>query len=146
MKRLYILVLSVYGFLLLAFIMRSGVLLAFSLPFLIYLTFGLIFGPDNPQLQITRTLSMERAQPGTEVQVTLEITNRGDRIERLLIDDTLPNGLDVVGGHTRMITPLPMNETATLKYSVSGPRGYYHLEDVGHRATDHLGIRVQEQV
>ncbi len=88
---------------------------------------------------------MERAQPGTLVHVTLEIKNRGGRIERLLITDSVPLGLDVVEGHSRMIAPLPTGETITLEYAVSGSRGKFHFEEVGIRTSDHLGIKVQEK-
>jgi uncharacterized protein (DUF58 family) len=145
MKRLYILILSIYGFLLLSFITRNGILLTFTLPFLIYLIFGLIYGPDDLRLRVNRTLSMERTHPGTAVQITLAVTNLGKRIERLLIADPLPNGLNLVEGHTRIITSLQTGETFTLKYSVCGPRGYYHFEDVYIRASDHLGVRLREK-
>ncbi len=145
MKRIYILILSIYGLLLLAFITRSGFLLAASLPFLIYLAFGLLYGPDEVQLKVSRTLSLERAHPGTAVQVTLEVTNQGKRIERLLIADTRPDGLHVIEGHTRMITCLQAGKSVTLAYTVQGPRGYYHFEEVRTRVSDHLGIRVREK-
>jgi uncharacterized protein (DUF58 family) len=146
MKRLYFLILSIYGLLLLAFISRNGILLTFTLPFLIYLTFGLIYGPDDLKFQVVRNLSVERAQPGTAVQVTLSITNQGPRIERLLITDLLPDGLDIVEGNNQMLTTLQAGETVTLEYSVRGPRGYYRFEDIYTRASDHLGIKVLEKI
>jgi len=145
MKRIYVLISCIYGFLLLAFIIRSGILLAFSLPFLIYLLFGMIYGPNDLKLQVARTLSMERAYPGTAVQVRVKITNQGQRIERLLIADQLPEGLNVIDGYTRMITSLQAGESITLEYSVNGLRGYFHFKDVYLRASDHLGIWTREK-
>jgi uncharacterized protein (DUF58 family) len=63
--------------------------LALALPFIVYLLLGLWRAPGELRLEVHRTISVERAIAGTPITVTVAITNLGNTIEELLLEDNL---------------------------------------------------------
>lgn len=117
-----------------------GGLLALAIPFVFYLLHGLWRGTERLQLEIHRTLSVERAAPGMAVQVTLTVTNRGAALEELALEDVLPPGLHVEAGASHHMLNLARGGTFSWAYSISGRRGSYSLDTVHAEAGDHLGV------
>lgn len=140
MSRLLLLAGLLYGLLLIGVATLNGPLLALALPIALYLAAALLYAPAAPQLQVNRTLSAERVQPGGSVEVRLQVTNAGAHLEEVLIEDRLPAGLAIVEGETRNVVHLPPGRTLELAYTVAGPRGQYHFENVTATAGDHLGL------
>jgi len=78
-----------------------GEMFALMLPLVVYLLAGYLFAPDEIQLEATRHLSAERVSPGSEIHISVTITNRGSQMEEVLIEDVLPTDLRIASGHTR---------------------------------------------
>ena len=139
-NRPFILTFIVFGLLLTGLATLQGSLLAFTIPFVVYLISGHLFGPGEVQLAAKRVLSANRVGPDGPVTVELKITNQGDRVETLLLEDEVPPGLRVIDGSSRAITSLKPGETAALSYTLQGGRGAYHLPGLRTTASDQLGL------
>jgi uncharacterized repeat protein (TIGR01451 family) len=117
-----------------------------ALPVLIYLLVGLWRGPAKIDLVAERTLSAERALTGDEITVTLTVRNKGSDLAEVLVEDLLPDGLNVVTGQARHLTALSGGGSATWTYTISGRRGYYSLDQVQVTAHDALGLVVHRSI
>jgi uncharacterized protein (DUF58 family) len=139
-NRIFLLGVVGYGLAILGLATLSGGILALVIPLLIFLGTGLLYGPEEPRLEITRRLDADRAEPGTPVQVTLTITNQGRILELVHIVDAPPRMLQVIDGETEAVASLDTGETIQLQYRLSGKRGRYDFGKVQVRATDFLGV------
>ncbi len=117
-----------------------GDLIALSLPFVIYLLFGLLRIPQAVELDVQRHLSAERASPDQPVTVTLTLTNRGTALDEILVDDILPAGLRLLDGSNRHLLTLSRDASRTWTYTVTGSRGYYVFSSVRVESRDALGL------
>jgi uncharacterized protein (DUF58 family) len=132
-NRLLLLSLLVIALIFLGLATQSGSWLALSLPLLVYLGAGLLYGPAEIQLKVTRTLSADRAAPNAPVTVKLCVINEGAHVEELLLEDLPPTSLKVIEGDCRLLASLPPGEKIEWAYTLSGERGYYRFPGV--RAT-----------
>ena len=117
-----------------------GDLLALSLPFVVYLLFGLLRIPHKVELDVRRHLSAERVSPDQPITVTLTLANRGISLDELLVEDILPAGLRLLDGSNRHLTTLARGESRTWTYTVTGSRGYYVFPSVNVASRDGLGL------
>jgi uncharacterized repeat protein (TIGR01451 family) len=117
-----------------------GELIALAVPLIIYLLAGLYWGPEKLQLEVSRTLSVERVMPGESVIVTLIIKNKGPALENLMLQDTLPNGLSVIEGSASRLVSLKEDEILNWRYTIKGKRGFYRLDSLHASAKDQLGL------
>ncbi len=145
MRRPRLLSVYVFGLIILGLATIHGELLAFAIPFVLYLGMGLFFRPGTVQLKARRVLSAERVRHGVPVTVTVSVTNAGPAVENLVLEDLVPEGLDVLEGSSRISASLQAEETIEIEYAVSGRRGYYRFEGLRATASDHL-IQFSEQV
>lgn len=124
-----------------------GALVALTIPLLLYLLYGLWFGPNNVKFEVQRDLSAERVAPHAPVKVTVTIMNRGDNLEELALNDVLSPALNMLEGSNHHLISLPKNKSFTFEYTLSGPRGGFPLEAVHTEAGDHLGLlRVAQDI
>jgi uncharacterized protein (DUF58 family) len=140
MQKLLLLSLLIYGLIFTGLATLNGGLLALTIPLVIYLGASLLYRPEELRLKVTRELSKERVSPGEPVTVKLAITNEGGRLDEVLLEDLVPSSLNLVGGQTRLLTPLPAGATVELAYTVSGERGVYHFPGVRVTASDNFGL------
>lgn len=140
MRRLLLLSLLVYGLLVAGLATVSGGVIALALLPVVYIIAALLYSPKLPQVTATRTLSVVNVPPGTPVTVTLTITNKGDAVEDVLIEDVLPRGLAVTDGKTRTRSALPAGSTIELSYTIEGQRGDFRFRSVFVTASDVLGL------
>ena len=138
--RSLLLSLLTYGLILFGLLTLRGDILALSLPMVIYMLSGIIRGPKEISLIVDRKLSVERTGADLPVQVTLRITNKGNKLEDLLVTDSLSPSLKVLDGSVRHLLHLAKGQTVTLTYTVSGPRGYYPFPRIHAEARDHFGL------
>ncbi|MCL4530698.1 MAG: DUF58 domain-containing protein [Chloroflexi bacterium] len=132
---------SLILFLLLAgLVALRGTLVALAIPLLLYLLYGLWFGPNDVRLEVQRDLSAERVAPQTPVKVRVTITNRGDDLEELALEDVIDPVLTVQDGSNHHLISLSKNKGFVFEYTMSGPRGGFPLETVHVEAGDHLGV------
>ena len=132
--------LIIYTLILAGLMARSGGLLALAIPLMIYLAVGLLYDPPQARLALERELSTDRATPGEIVTVTLKVTNLGQPLRELFIEEIVPPTLILAGGPTRRLTSLESGGTTQLEYQVSGRRGLHRFTTVRIRARDELGL------
>jgi uncharacterized repeat protein (TIGR01451 family) len=117
-----------------------GELIALAVPLVVYLLAGFLWGPEKLLLEVKRSLSAERIAPGDSATITLTIKNMGSALENLLLEDSLPRGLEPVEGSFRKLISLKAGETSTWSYTVKGKRGYYPMNSLRASAKDLLGL------
>ena len=145
MRRLVIVGILLYSLVFLGLANREGRLLALAVPLVVYLGASLLYGPEKPQLQVTRSFSSESAALGRPVVVRLEVVNEGLALEQVLIEDVIPSSIEVVEGESSVLTALPSGGTVELEYTLLGKRGSHEFQNVRATACDHLGL-FQHQV
>ncbi len=121
-----------------------GEMFALMLPLVVYLLAGYLYAPDEIQLEAMRHLSAERVSPGSEIHISVTITNRGSQLEEVLIEDVLPTDLRIASGHNRHLIRLSKGGIYTFAYTVTGPRGGYGFERVRAKVNDHLAVTSRE--
>jgi uncharacterized protein (DUF58 family) len=139
-KRSRLLSFLIYGLVIIGLATLHGQVLILAIPFMLYFAAGLLYRPGNLRLTAKRTLSTERVPQGGPVTVKVLVTNEGAPIERLLLEDLVPRGLDVIEGEPRTILPLDSGATVEIEYTLSGGRGFYSLPGIRATASDHLGL------
>jgi uncharacterized protein (DUF58 family) len=117
----------------------AGVIIL-TIPLILYVASAFLAGPHSAKIEAKRSLSRDRASQGAEVEVLLEINNAGFRLEEVLIEESLPPGLEVLDGETSAFCTLSPNQKISLAYRVRGVRGHYRFSGVQVTASDHLGI------
>ena len=144
MRRSFLLGLLVYGLILFGLLTLRGEFISLSIPLVIYLFSGLLRAPQGINLEVERTLSVERTSADMPVQVALQITNLGAALEDVLIRDELPARLKVLDGSPQHLLQLKKGQTVNLTYTVSGPRGYYLFPKLYVEARDYFGLVSRE--
>ena len=140
MSRSMLLSLLTYALLLAGIATVHGGFLALALPLVTYLLAGFLQSADEVRLEASRQLSIERATPGQDVEVTVTVTNRGSGLEEVLLEDQVPHGLAIRSGHSRHLLRLASGETFTFTYTVFGPRGGYAFEALEAQVNEHLAV------
>ena len=146
MTRSFLLSALVYGLLLAGLISLRGELIAFAIPFLVYLLYGFWSAPGELDLHIQRSLSRDRITPDAEAVVTVTVTNHGGDIEELSIEEKIHPELKISSGSTRHLFQLPAGGVHTFCYTVTGERGSYHFRGSRATTTDLSGLTRREQV
>lgn len=145
MSRTFFLILIIYSLLLAGLATLHGEFVGLALPFVIYLLVGFWRAPEKLDIKVHRTLSSERAAPGEDVVVRVDVTNQGEDIEELLLEDGYSSDLTVRDGSPRHLLSLKKGESFSWSYTVNGPRGGHPFEGVRVQAMDHFGIRPRGQ-
>lgn len=141
MSRSLVLSLLTYSLLLAGIVTVHGEFITLALPLVTYLLVGYLQSPEKVRLEANRHLSIERAAPNQDVDVTVTVTNRGAGLQEVLLDDLVPDGLTVRSGASRHLVRLRSDESFTFTYTVSGPRGGYVFEGVDVEVNDPLAVR-----
>jgi uncharacterized protein (DUF58 family) len=139
-QRLVLLSSMILGLLVLGLAARNGALLVLALPFVLYLTAGLLFGPDALRLEVIRSVSADYATPGEAVDVRLSVTNQGAQLEEVLFEDIVSPPTVPVEGESSLLTALEPGETVELAYTLTAARGYYRFHGVRATAQDRFGL------
>jgi uncharacterized repeat protein (TIGR01451 family) len=140
MNRSFLLSLLTYALLLAGMATVHGGFITLALPLVAYLLIGYLQTPEEIKLEATRHLSLERATPNQDVNVTVTVTNRGSSLEEVLLTDLIPAGLTVRSGSSRHWLRLAKGETYTFAYTACGPRGGYGFEALEAQVNDHLAV------
>ncbi len=141
MSRSLLLSLLTYGLLLLGVVSLHGEFIALALPLVSYLLVGYLQTPEKVQLKATRQLSLERAAPNQEVEVTVTVTNLGPGLEEVQLQDRVPGRMAVRLKSSRHVVRLASGDSYTFTYTVSGPRGGYAFDGLDAQVNDHLALR-----
>lgn len=141
MSRSLLLGILTYGLLLVGVGTVHGEFLALAIPLVAYLLVGYLQAPEHIRLDARRHLSIERATPNQDVDVTVTLTNQGSSLEEVLLEDLLPAGLTVRSGFSRHLVSLARGGSYTLSYTIAGVRGGYVFEGLEVRVNDRLAVR-----
>ena len=129
-----------YGLILLGLITFRGEVLALAFPLALYWLAGLAAGVGSPRLTVTRRLSTDQVVCGAPVTVHLTLTNEGERLEQVEIEDILPPRAEVTDGETRrLVASLARGASAEMEYTVRTRHGLYLFEMVKVTVSDQLG-------
>lgn len=139
-RRLLLLSGLLYLLLLTGLATLNGGVLALTLPLAVYLVAALFYGPAQPRLAVRRTLSADRVSGGTPVSVQLSLLNRGSRLEEVLVEDLVPQRLELLSGESGVLTTLAAGEALELRYTVVARRGRFDFGAVRITASDRLGL------
>lgn len=94
-----------------------------------YVAYARSSTPPAIELTIDRSIDADAPDPGDEVDVTLTVTNAGDRtLTDLRVIDGVPAALSVADGSPRAGTALRPGEDETIEYSVRARRGSHDFE------------------
>ncbi len=140
MNRTVLLGVLIYVLVFPAIVMLQGDLLLLALPLMLYLGVSLVTRPDKPDLAIVRKLSAVRTNQGEPVTVDLTITNHGEAIDSLHLQDQIPDGLEIVDESATTLTAMAPGQTIHLSFQIAGRRGVYLLPGVQATATDRFGL------
>ncbi|MGE5643837.1 MAG: DUF58 domain-containing protein [Byssovorax cruenta] len=140
MNRSFLLSLLTYALLLAGVATVHGGFITLALPLVAYLFIGYLQTPEEIKLEATRHLSVERASPNQDIDVTITVTNRGSSLEEVLLTDLIPAGLTVRSGFSRHWLRLAKGETYTFAYTASGPRGGYGFDVIEAQVNERLAV------
>lgn len=140
MQRSFLVGSIIYLLILAGLVTLRGDWVALALPFIVYLMLGLWRAPGELRLEVQRTISVERVPAGTPVTVTVKVTNLGDTLEELLLEDDLSPYIEIRDGSPRHLLPLASGKTHTFQYTFTAPRGYYNFHGVRAACGDPLGL------
>lgn len=146
MPRTFFLALLVFLLVIAGLAVGEKSLIALALPPAVFLLAAYWRAPRGLKLTAVRHLSAERVFSGEAVQVTLTVTNAGEDIEEVLLEDALPDRLEVVEGSRRCLTRLAGGGSVTWTYTVRGKRGYFMLHEVRASVRETLGLSTVSQV
>ncbi|MBN1992238.1 MAG: DUF58 domain-containing protein [Anaerolineae bacterium] len=146
MQKLVWLGLLIYGLLFAGLVTLNGGLLVLAIPLIVYLGGGLLYRPEALPLAVTRRLSAARAAQGEPVVVKLTLTNKGPRLNEVLVEDLIPASLNLTDAEASLFAPLPSGATVELTYTMRGPRGIHHFPGVRVTASDNFGLFQKRQV
>ncbi len=135
-----LILLFIAGLLLTALATRNGSVAILTLPFLFYLSAGLLRMPKQALVQASRQLSTTRCESGNPVTQTLIIHNDGLNIPCLEINEQVPPGVSVLSGGLIKRVALPAGERFELKYTFSAPRGRFDWQSISVVTSDPLGL------
>jgi len=91
--------------------------------------YGSLTRPPDLAVDIERTVADESPVPGESVQVSLTVTNVGERpVAELRAIDGVPDTLRVVAGSPRLCVSLEPEESATATYTIEALRGEHAFE------------------
>ncbi len=146
MSRSFFLSLLTFLFILAGLAVGEARLLALALPPVVFLFAALWRAPGEPRLTVQRALSAERVFSGEDVQVTLTVKNEGVELDEVLLEDVLPDRLEVVDGSHRRLVRLAGGGSVTWTYTLRGKRGYFMLHEVRATVREPLGLSTVSRV
>ena len=130
------------GLVLMALIIRQGVLAWMALPFLAYLALGVWQSPVASKIRLAarRTLEISRHEGTSAIEVKVEVTNQGPEVACLRLGDALLPGMALTAGQMQMTGALGAGKTMELKYTIQSARGAFSWKAVGAVISDPLGL------
>jgi len=117
-----------------------GEFLAMAIPLLFYMAFGLIDRPAIMQLEIHREIVPKRVISGAPFQIHLTVTNRGQALKEVILQDSVPTNLNVLEGSPSLLCELHTQETVEVSYTCRATRGLYLFPGVRLISSDRFGI------
>ncbi len=131
----------------LGLILVTWIFIVFILPLVLFLLLSIIsFQDEDLKIDVKRHVSKERVFENDEIEVTLDIENKGKSINFLEIYDNLTNKVKIIKGSNYAVLSLNKNEKITLKYTISCKvRGFFPLGPLKLRIRDYFDLFYKEK-
>jgi len=117
-----------------------GEFLAMAIPLFFYLAFGLIDRPGTMQLEIHREIVPKWVNSGETFQIHLNVTNRGQDLKEISLQDSVPMNLDILEGSPSLLCELPIQGSIGLSYTCRATRGLFLFPGVRLISSDRFGL------
>lgn len=140
MKRTIPLILILFAVVLAGLGALNRAVLALSFPLLLYLAAGLYLAPETLDLHASRHIKRDRGIQGGPVTIRVEVTNHGSHLNQVILQDPLPEGLELVEGSNQRLTTLEPGQTVVLTYTAHAARGIFRFDAVQAAVKDPLWI------
>jgi uncharacterized protein (DUF58 family) len=136
------LIILIFLILITAMLAKNGGVAWMALPFMAYLTIGLVQFPSMDQIQLEALRTLEYRQIGAEfsIAVNIRLSNRGKNLAFLTLLDPLETEIKILEGQTRQIYCLKSGEEVEMKYSFRADRGQYCWKTIQAVISDPLGL------
>jgi len=139
------------GFLALLFLglfFVNWLLIILSLPLIIILLLSVIsFHDEKLNIDVKRKISKEKVYENDEINIFLEIENKGKKINFLEIYDELPKKMKITKGSNYISLSLDRNEKIKLNYSASSKiRGHFRVGPLKLRVNDSFNLFYREEI
>jgi uncharacterized protein (DUF58 family) len=127
-----------FAFLLIGLLTRRWEIISLVIPLVLFFYFGnWLHRAPMVKLDVKRALEAESAFAGDELNVTMHIDNRGERIDFAEVIDPLPPGVQLVSGCNIQPISLEAGASCDIEYKVRFPRmGRYLWDDLRLRWND----------
>jgi len=136
----------IYALLLIGLVTINGKLLLLALPLVFYLGGGILYSPGVLQLKATRQVSSDLVFQKKPASVRLTVSNQGEGLDELLLEDTFAAPFTVNNGNPRQLLSFMADEQFNFEYTVQGERGRYISAGVQAIATDHFNLFQEQQI
>ncbi len=140
MSRSWFLGMIAFALLVSGLVSLNGGQLALLIPIVLYWAYALLRAPVGISLEVRRTLSAAQITAGETVEVAVEVVNTGGFLDELVLEEILPQGLEVMAGSCRHLISLARRGTFSYGYSIRAERGGYELTEIRAEAGDSLGL------
>ncbi len=98
-----------------------------AIPLLVYRLSGRLLMPQAIALEIRSHVSAERVIAGEQIDIHTEITNTGDALEDVHIQEQLPKGMHLLSGSTDALIDMPKGSSFSLRYMIACQRGLHKV-------------------
>ena len=127
--------------------LADGGCFAAALPLAAWAAIGLFASPPVLRLEASRGTSPSFAAAGQPVRVRIEVSNKGPRIECLILEDILPEGAALASGSALWRGSLDEGAVAVIEYGLEARRGVYRFEAIHAMAeTAFSGLRARAEL
>ncbi|MEW5937464.1 MAG: DUF58 domain-containing protein [Candidatus Thermoplasmatota archaeon] len=115
--------------------LRSGTLIALAVVPLVHIALLVLYtGTVSAAIEAERILSNTRVMAGDHVEVSLRLRNKGREVPLMVVEDALPEDVEIASGSHRHLVHLREREECELRYVARlALRGRYLFSDI--RAT-----------
>jgi uncharacterized protein (DUF58 family) len=114
--------------------------LVLAIPLLVYFFSAVVQRPEELRFSVQREILPGRAPQGTPLQVKLVLTNQGPAVDEVLVEESLPEGIEKIEGESAVLTRLGRQGRVELAYAIRAGRGEYKAYDVQVSAGDCCGF------
>jgi uncharacterized protein (DUF58 family) len=142
MNKVVILLVIIFSLLLAALVTTHADLIWLALLCCAYLGMGFLQSPATRKVKLSATRSVEKNTTNTlaTMDVSVEITNQGTDLVRLVLSDPLQFGMTIKDGQTTQTALVQSGESAVFKYTFQSERGNFAWKTIRARLSDSFGL------
>ena len=118
----------------------SGPVLSLTVPLLLFLAAAFYWRPAAVDVEVDRTLALDRVGHEEEVTLALSLKDRSGLMEDVQVRMPMPEGLRLTQGSQEFLAPFEEGPEIQVPLAVQGPRGYYVLPPMELEAQDPFGL------